>query len=158
MAPALFLRDVLPDDLPIFFAHQQEPAANAMAGFPPRDRPSFMAHWAKILADPANITQTIVYDGQVVGHIACYPQDGQAHIGYWLGQAFWGSGIASSALRLFVHGLHVRPLYAYVARQNVASLRVLQKCGFAIIEELSATAEHPVEELFLRLDDAAAAP
>jgi RimJ/RimL family protein N-acetyltransferase len=28
--------------------------------------------------------------------------------------------------------LNVRPVYARVAKQNVASIRVLQKCGFTI--------------------------
>ncbi len=45
------LRDVAEGDLPVFFEHQRDPVANRMAGFPPRDRDAFVAHWAKILAD-----------------------------------------------------------------------------------------------------------
>ena len=32
------LREVSPDDVPVFFEHQRDPAATAMAGFPARDR------------------------------------------------------------------------------------------------------------------------
>jgi RimJ/RimL family protein N-acetyltransferase len=39
----------------------------------------------------------------------------------------------------------VRPLYARVARHNLASRRVLEKCGFTISGE-------EVEELILKLD------
>jgi RimJ/RimL family protein N-acetyltransferase len=34
-------------------------------------------------------------------------------------------------LRLFVEQTHERPLHAVVAEHNAASLRVLDKCGFA---------------------------
>jgi len=39
------LRDVLADDLPIFFEQQLDPEATQMAAFPARDRDALMAHW-----------------------------------------------------------------------------------------------------------------
>ena len=33
-----------------------------------------------------------------------------------------------------------RPLYAHVAKQNIGSLRVLEKCGFSIERDESVTA------------------
>lgn len=54
MTKSVTLRDVEENDLPIFFAHQLDPEANAMAAFTardPSDREAFMAHWAKIMAD-----------------------------------------------------------------------------------------------------------
>lgn len=66
----LFLRDVVEDDLPLFFDFQLDPDANHMAAFTardPTDRAAFVALWNKILADPTTITQTIVCDGQDEG-------------------------------------------------------------------------------------------
>jgi len=51
----MILRDVIADDLPIFFEHQLDPEATEMAAFPPRTREAFMAHWARLLADPTLI-------------------------------------------------------------------------------------------------------
>jgi RimJ/RimL family protein N-acetyltransferase len=51
-------------------------------------------------------------------------------VGYWLGKAYWGRGIASSALALFLDDERHRPLLATVAAHNVGSRRVLEKAGF----------------------------
>ena len=131
---AVLLRNVSPSDLPIFFEHQLDPAAVAMAAFFSRDRDAFDAHWAKILANPACVIQTIEYGGEVAGNIGSWEQEGQRYVGYWLGKAFWGKGIATLALRQLLK-LDGRPLQARVAKTNVASIRVLEKCGFERIGE-----------------------
>ncbi|MEM6689843.1 MAG: GNAT family protein, partial [Planctomycetota bacterium] len=43
---------------------------------------------------------------------------------------YWGKGIASESMRLLLVEVPVRPLRALVAVSNVASTRVLEKCGF----------------------------
>lgn len=123
------LRDVLASDLGAFYEHQRDPAACEMAAFPPRDRDVFFAHWSKILADAAVERRTILVDGDVAGHLVAWPQDGRRFIGYWVDRAHWGRGVATRAVRAFVAQLE-RPLFAYVAVANVASVRVLEKCGF----------------------------
>ena len=132
MAQKVELRDVIDADLPIFFAQQRDPEAARMAAFPPRDLPAFMAHWAKIRGDAKCVVQTIVGDGQVAGYVGSWLQAGDRLIGYWLGKAFWGQGVATRALALFVARLPALPLFAHVARTNPASIRVLEKCGFAL--------------------------
>ncbi len=126
------LRDVTADDLEIFFEHQRDPVAYAMADFPPRDREAFMAHWSKILADDAVQTRTVVHGGQVVGNVVSWGQSGQREIGYWMDRQYWGRGIATQALAGFISLITPRPLYAHVATHNVGSQRVLSKCGFRI--------------------------
>lgn len=138
------LRDVIADDLPIFFEHQRDPVANALADFPARAREAFMAHWEKIMGAAAGIQQTVVYDGRVAGNIVCWEQGGQRLIGYWLGREFWGQGIATRALRLFVARVSERPLLAHVVKHNHPSRRVLEKCGFVLCGEDG-------EELVLKL-------
>ena len=56
-------------------------------------------------------------------------------------RALWGRGIASEALAEFLHLEQSRPLYAGVAPHNIASIRVLQKCGFTFCT--SAIDEEP---------------
>ncbi|MET0202384.1 MAG: GNAT family N-acetyltransferase, partial [Gaiellaceae bacterium] len=80
------LRDVEPADLDAFFEHQSDPEAVAMAAFPARDRESFDAHWARLLADDSLVTRTIVDDGAVAGNIGCWEQDGRRLVGYWVGR------------------------------------------------------------------------
>jgi RimJ/RimL family protein N-acetyltransferase len=131
----LQLRDVTESDLPIFFEQQLDPAATRMAAFPSKEREPFMAHWAKILNDDSVSIQTILFDGKVAGNIVSFEQNGQREIGYWLGKNFWGKGIATRALTAFLSQVTVRPLYAYVAKHNTASRRVLEKCGFVLDSE-----------------------
>ncbi len=151
MTNGVALRDVNGSDLLIFFAQQLDPDAVRMAAFPSRDRVAFMAHWAKILGDATIIKKTILFDGEVAGNIVSFEQSGERQVGYWLGQNYWGKGIATQALTVFLDQVNVRPIYACVAKQNIASRRVLEKCGFTICGEKgmssSAAGEADVEYL-----------
>jgi RimJ/RimL family protein N-acetyltransferase len=129
------LRDVHEGDLPIFFEHQLDPDATRMAAFPSRDRDTFMAHWAKIMAEETVMLRTILFDDKVAGNIVCWVQGGEHKVGYWIGREYWGKGIASAALAQFLGLVTTRPLVAHVAKHNIASVRVLQKCGFTISDE-----------------------
>lgn len=148
------LREVIEANLPFFFEQQREPEATRMAAFPARDREAFMAHWTKILADPTVIIRTILFNGKVAGNIVCFEDAGEPHIGYWLGKDYWGQGIATTALTAFLDHVPARPLYARVAKHNLASRRVLEKCGFILYEEameISDTPGEALEEFLLRL-------
>jgi RimJ/RimL family protein N-acetyltransferase len=76
-----------------------------------------------------------VFRGEVAGNVVCWEHAGERRVGYWLGREHWGKGIASAALSQFLRQITTRPLYARVAQQNRASIRVLQKCGFTICGE-----------------------
>ncbi len=151
------LRDIIPSDLPIFFIQQQDPDANYMAAFTsrdPSDRQAFDLHWAKIMSDDTVINKTILYNGEIAGNIAKFIMFGQPEIGYWIGKEFWGKGIATQALKAFLQVVTMRPLYAAAAKDNVGSLRVLQKCGFVITGYDQAFAEArgaEIEEALLEL-------
>lgn len=158
MTNKIRLREVIDDDLPIFFEQQLDPAANYMAAFTvkdPTDREAFMARWARILGDEANINRTILYNGQVAGHVASFEQFGEREVTYWIGKAYWGRGIATDALAELLKQVKIRPLYARAVKDNIASLRVLAKCGFAIVGEDKGYANargEEVEEYILRLE------
>jgi RimJ/RimL family protein N-acetyltransferase len=150
----VILRDVTASDLPIIFEQQLDPEATAMAAFPSRNKEAFDAHWAKIMADETNILKTILYDGQVAGSLGSWEMIGGREVGYWLGREYWGKGIATKALAEFLKTIETRPLYAHVAKHNVASRRVLEKCGFAVIGEDKYVniGKEEVEEFVLKLD------
>jgi RimJ/RimL family protein N-acetyltransferase len=149
------LREVTEEDLPIFYEQQADPEANAMAAFPARDREAFTEHWLKVLADDSVSKKTVLFDGHVAGNIVRFEQSGQPLVGYWIGRSYWGKGIATRALSEFLGQVAARPLYARVAKHNVASIRVLEKCGFTVAGEErapSGAGEDEVEELVMRLD------
>jgi len=107
--------------------------------FPHPYRPADARAWlAHVTAQSPETNFAIEVGGEAVGGIGFHPQEdvhrGSAEIGYWLGEPFWGRGIATQAVRaitdhaLRVHGLN--RLYAYVFEWNPASARVLLKAGF----------------------------
>lgn len=151
------MRPVIAEDLPIFFHHQLDTEANRMAAFTsrdPNDREAFDAHWKKIISDPAVILRTIVVDGRVVGHIARYDRDGRPEVTYWIGREHWGRGIATAALVVFLREIAVRPLFATAAADNVASIRVLEKCGFVVCggaKSLARARGKQMDEVFFTL-------
>jgi RimJ/RimL family protein N-acetyltransferase len=155
MPNEIFIRDVIESDLPVLYEQQLDPDATAMAAFPSRDREAFMAHSAKIMASEVVIFKAIVFDGQVAGSLVSWIMDGEREVGYWLGKEYWGKGIATRALAEYVKIVKTRPLFAHVARHNIGSRRVLEKCGFKVIGEGSYInpAAVEVEEFILKLDN-----
>jgi RimJ/RimL family protein N-acetyltransferase len=134
--PRVPLREVTDADVRIFYEHQADPAASAMAAFPSREYDAHIAHWTNIiLPNETGLARTIVVDGEVAGNVLSWAADGRRLVGYWIGREFWGRGIATQALAEFLELLTERPLYAQVAHHNIGSIRVLEKCGFVRIAE-----------------------
>lgn len=153
MTADVCLRSVEEADLAIFFAQQADEEARRRAAFPGRGREEFFAHWRKILADPNCVLRTVVFDGRVAGNMVCWGTCGERNVGYWLGREFWGMGVGTAALRLFLAEVAERPLVAHVAKENRASIRVLEKCGFVAIGEdrfVGVDGEEAVELVFQR--------
>ena len=157
MHNTVVLRDVADSDLPILFEHQKDPEASRMAAFLPRDpsdRDAFLTHWRRILSDPAKITKAILWNGQLAGTVGSFLGDGKPQITYWIGKEFWGNGIATQALTEFLRIVNNRPLYASTANDNVASIRVLEKCGFAMrgtAKAFAKTRGAEIDEVFFEL-------
>lgn len=135
MTNEIKLRDVIDSDLPIFFEQQNDPEANEMAAFPARDRDAFMAHWAKIRMNGNVLLKTILYKEEVAGNVVSFDMEGKREVGYWLGREYWGKGIATRALASFLSYEKTRPIYGIVAKHNIGSQKVLEKCGFTMAGE-----------------------
>ena len=84
------------------------------------------------------IARVIEYEGLFVGSVGINPQTGWrdhlGEIGYWVAEDHWGKGIATAALRQMTEfgftTRQFRKLYAPVLSPNIASMRVLEKCGY----------------------------
>lgn len=132
------LRDIYSSDLQVLFEQQLDPDANYMAAFTaddPSDQRAFVRRWNYILGNDTLLKKIILYHGEVAGYLVHFDQFGKPSVGYWLGKAYWGKGIATEGLRLFLQHIAIRPLYARVAKDNVGSQRVLEKCGFVCHDE-----------------------
>lgn len=90
--------------------------------------------------NPANI-MAIVINGKAVGGIGIHPQTDimckNAELGYWLSQDYWGRGIITAAVKQMVeYGFknweNISRIYARPFGTNMASQKVLEKCGFKL--------------------------
>lgn len=157
--PHFELREVLDGDFEPFFAHQNEEAARHMAAFvraDSTDPAAYRAHFDRIRRDSTVRIRTLVVDGDVAGSVLSYESEGQPEVSYWLGAQYWGRGLATAALQEFLVDCDDRrPMLARVASDNLASLRVLEKCGFERVEQSRGFAEargEEIDEWTLRLD------
>lgn len=152
------LRPLETTDLDIIFTQEQDSEAQQMAAFTPEkpdDRAAFDAHWARVLANEAIIKRTILYDGEIAGHLAKFVMFEQPQVTYWLGREYWGRGVATQALKLFLDEYGERPLYGRCAHDNLASIRVLEKCGFVQVGTDRGFANArggEIEEVIMQLD------
>lgn len=136
------LRPIIKSDLEAIFVHQSDPIANQLAQFPPRDREAFFKHWHQNILGQVNVLpRAIVVDGKFVGNIGHWQSDGQALIGYWIDREYWGKGIATQTLAQFLPLVSLRPLFAHVAKHNLASQRVLLRHGFVLTDQLIQESE-----------------
>lgn len=82
----------------------------------------------------------IEYNGQFAGMIGLQLHTGSvlksAEVGYWIGEPFWGKGIASQVLhsitQLGFSRLQLNRMFAGVFEWNKAGMRVLEKCGYQL--------------------------
>jgi RimJ/RimL family protein N-acetyltransferase len=158
------LRAVRDEDLAVLFKQWADPVAARMAAFTApdhMDRDAFGRRWSRLRADETVINRAIVVDGEVAGTIGSWGDLGEREVTYWIGRSDWGKGIATCALNAFMTVDPSRPLHARIASDNVASRRVLEKCGFRVIATERGFAEarsREIEEAVLRFDEASGQP
>ena len=150
MSLKVTLRDVRDEDLDTFFAHQQDEVAVQMAAFvseDPSDRGAFDQHWQKIRAHEQIVIRSIEVEDRLVGHICSFVGFGELELTYWIDRADWGRGIATAALASFLEEQTDRPIFARASKDNVGSIRVLEKCGFEHLRDERGFANARGEEI-----------
>jgi RimJ/RimL family protein N-acetyltransferase len=92
--------------------------------------------------------EAFYFCGQVVGSVLSYEEASKPEVSYWIGKEYWGKGLATRALSDFLaHINKTRPIYARVAKDNIGSRRVLEKCGFTIMGEAKGFANARGQEI-----------
>ena len=127
------LKDTNINDLDVLFDFQTDAEANYLAAFTaenPADKIAYFEKWKKIISDKEKIVKTIFLDDEIAGSISKFEFEGEPEITYWINKEFWGKGIATRALQLFLEIEKTRPIFARAAFDNFGSRRVLEKCGF----------------------------
>lgn len=153
------LRKTQPSDLDILFDYQADDEAGYMAAFMNpnswKDRDAYVAKWEKFLQDDSVTSWTILLDGIIVGSVGTWVMDGEPQITYGIGKEFWGQGLATQAVALFLQKVETRPLYGRAASDNIRSVKILEKAGFkktGTERGFAATRGKEIEEVIFRLD------
>jgi RimJ/RimL family protein N-acetyltransferase len=137
----LRVRDWRRDDLDALLRYASNPkiAANLRDQFPsPYTRRDGIDYLNYVRAMDAKTSFAIEYAGEAVGGIGFKLGTDIARLsvemGYWLGEPFWGRGLAtravSAASECAFDRYDVVRVFATVFCHNVASIRVLEKSGF----------------------------
>lgn len=122
-----------------------------------RDAQEWVTH---AVAETDNTYLVIEVDGALAGGLGIEllgsERNGVAMFGYWLGRSYWGRGIATEAAKMLAdHALTMgglRRLEASVFVENLASIRVLEKCGFTLegrLRSLYVDRDGAVSDAFL---------
>lgn len=141
-AGRIVLRRARPDDLAMLHAAMSDPDVMRYWSTPPHGEIDTTWDWLEgmIAADPAiNDDFIIEHDGQPIGKMGCWRLP---EFGYLLHPAFHGRGLASEALAALIDYLRGRglpQLKADVDPRNTASLRLLERAGFAETGRASGT-------------------
>jgi len=146
------LREVQDTDLPEFWEQVTDPQGQQMAAVTRDyhyDRDQFDQFWAMVRADTAVIVRTVLADGVVAGHAAVFGPPSGREVTYVIARRFWGHGVATAALAQLIDLEPARPLYADAAADNAGSIRVLEKCGFAVTGRSRTFARARGEEIEL---------
>lgn len=98
--------------------------------------------WLALNVDVTPVFNFVIeVDGQFAGSIGMVPKHDIARnnmeIGYWLGEPYWGKGIATKAVELICTVIwkdypEVNRIYAETFEFNKASMRALEKNGFEL--------------------------
>jgi ribosomal-protein-alanine N-acetyltransferase len=107
---------------------------------------------------PEQSNLAIDVDGAAIGAIGYVPgidvERFSAEIGYWLGESYWGRGIATEALTLVTahvfDTLNMLRLFALPFADNAGSIRVLEKAGYmreAVLRASSVKYGQPRDQL-----------
>lgn len=135
------IRPWVPADRASLLRHADNPrvARYLSARFPhPYTAADADAWFAYLASNSAPCNWALEVDGEAVGGIGLRLGEGEmahlAELGYWLGEAHWGRGIVSAAVRALlpavVPAFGLQRIQAYAATINPGSIRVLEKAGF----------------------------
>ncbi|SBW03126.1 GCN5-related N-acetyltransferase [uncultured Eubacteriales bacterium] len=142
--PRLLLRPFQQGDLDDLFEYGSQPGVGRMAGWRPYATIGDARHALEKNRSNPNIF-ALVYrkTGKVVGHIAIHEdsengRDDTKELGFALNESYQRRGLMSEAVSLVLEHLSsigVRKVWACCFQENLPSKRLIEKCGFAFMQE-----------------------
>lgn len=123
----------------VLHANNKKIADNLNDGFPfPYTEKNAFEFFESLRNDFPQKVLAIALDDQVIGAIGIFPQTKvqrlNAEIGYWVGEKYWGRGIATKAVKAMLNytfaNFNLIRIYARPFPDNNASKRVIEKSGF----------------------------
>ena len=138
----------LETDAKALYKYASDPEVGARAGWPPHiSEEESLEIIRTVFNNPT--TWAIVWNetGETIGAIGYGPscdcslpaREGEPTVGYWVGKPYWGKGICTEALRLMIAHIRettvIRSLISGHFVDNIASGRVMEKCGFVATGE-----------------------
>lgn len=145
------LRELRPGDAASLSEHGDDPAVarNLFDGFPQPYTLAEAEAWCGGGWRSGGYVWGIEVDGRIVGCIGFEPADGwlrcNAEIGYWIGRALWGRGIAAEALTVVTDWAwanlpDLHRVTAGIFAWNDASQAVARKAGYLLEARLPKSA------------------
>lgn len=143
----IYLGEIGPQDKAAFLEHLADPAIHQYTlrlpyPYREKDADAWIAHVGQIAAEQGQPIHWAIrqQDGKLIGVIGMDSLEvGKSHraeIGYWLARPHWGRGIMTAvveaACRFAMLQFGLEKITAHVIEGNVASMRVLEKCGFQL--------------------------
>ena len=141
----LILRDWQDNDAESLYKYAQNPNIGPIAGWPPHTSIENSREIIKnILSVDKNYAVVLRQTGEPIGSIGLMMSkseintaemvEGEAEIGYWIGEPFWGQGLIPEAvcelLRYAFENLGLTAVWCGYYDGNKKSKRVQEKCGF----------------------------
>ena len=116
-------------------------AINQRECFPSPYTIELARNWIQFVKDNESATRFVIAnDKEAIGEIGVVIQPDvhrySAEIGFWIGEPYWGNGLMTKAVQWMVDycfsELSLKRIFADVMEYNIASQKVLQKCGFEL--------------------------
>ena len=141
IGPGLYIREILDKDKNsiVKYANNKKISVNLRNSFPFPYTMEDAESWLAILKDNnPKRAFAIANDEELIGAIGIEPKSDvnrySGELGYWLGEPFWGKGIATQSVKEFIKYVFeyydLVKIYAYVFSSNPSSRRVLEKAEF----------------------------
>jgi ribosomal-protein-alanine N-acetyltransferase len=151
--PRLVLRPFDESDAPALFEHAKNPNVTRFTLWDFHktiaETELFVRDYARcryLERTPEPYAITLRGDPRPVGAVGCFwasEPNKTMELGYWLAEPFWGKGLTAEACAAVVESVFADPaprrIQARVIAGNVASVRVLEKIGFAFEGTLRAS-------------------
>ena len=156
----LILRSWKESDVDDFFAYASIPGVGEMAGWPHhQSKEKTQQTIAMFMRDKDVLAIQLKESNQVIGSLGIHENDNDhvgpdylgREVGYVLSKEYWGRGLVPEAVRGVIDYCFNTLRYDYLLcghfTWNHQSRRVIEKCGFQYLKDISHTTQFGTEEL-----------